>query len=426
MAASVVGSVVAPSVATESPVSISAAEDWSWLAPFAGDATLGAVVIDPAKLDVKFVASLCGSVEGVSPAEAESIARDLTMWRDRLAAEGAAQLCFMLSLKEAGGPPVYIVVRPGQGADVEKLRASVERPWDKGGLGALGLNGTVTAMSGCVLIASESHRVGLGSAQQGDAMNRALAMSGDGPVRVAFFPAEYARRAIAELMPRFPEAMGGGETRVLIDGLVAVGATVETGPEATMRARMGCVGADAATKLAAWINARSAAMPPDLAGVLRAVPDGTQVRVESDGKPLRAAMAQLAKQVLVARRSAAQMAISIKARNAVMGCWMHAQAHNDAFPETLDQLVTDGHITSDVIKGPDGADLFVYTRPTVEQWKANPAGAVMLYEKFTAWPARGLAVGFVDGHTEIIGDRETFEKLLAKPAAAGPGGGLGK
>jgi prepilin-type processing-associated H-X9-DG protein len=110
-----------------------------------------------------------------------------------------------------------------------------------------------------------------------------------------------------------------------------------------------------------------------------------------------------------------------------MGCWIYAQNHNENFPDSLDQLVADKHITSDVIKAPDGSDLFVYIKLTAEQWKNDPSRTVMLYEKFNAWPARGISVGFVDGHVEIINDQKAFEELLEpKPATKGNPGGLSK
>lgn len=417
-----------PSTPSTPSATAAAAEDWAWLAPFADDSTLGAIVIDLARVDLAAIGELmnaaaAGSAPGAGPDTTKAIAT----WRDSIVNAGASQFVVFFTLKDPGGAPAYIIVRPRADTDPNALLAHIAAPAKDGGMDGFGLNRPASITAGCILVASEKQREGLGTPERAAVMTQALTLAGDAPVRIAMFPADFARRAITEIMPRFPEALGGGETRPIADAMIACGASLSITSEPTSQMRIAATSPEAATTLARFITERSAALPANMTNAFTATTEQSTVRVEASGAPLRNLLTSLASTVINARSSAAMMQTSVKARNAIMGCWIYAQNHNENFPDSLDQLVADKHITSDVIKAPDGSDLFVYIKLTAEQWKNDPSRTVMLYEKFNAWPARGISVGFVDGHVEIINDQKAFEELLEpKPATKGNPGGLSK
>lgn len=404
------------------------AEDWTWLAPFVDDSTLAAIVIDLDRVDLPAIGELMNdAAAATAPSAGEDTTKAIATWRDSIVRAGAAQFVVFFTLKDPGGAPAYIIVRPRADADPKALLAHIEAPEKDGGMYGFGLNRSATLTSGCILVASDRQREGLGIPERAATITQALSLAGDAPIRVAMFPADFARRAIAELMPRFPEALGGGESRPILDAMTACGASLSIASAPTAQMRIAATSPEAAATLARFVTERSAALPDDIANAFTATADASTVRVEASGAPLRNLLVNLASNVINARRSAAMMQTSIKARNVVMGCWMYAQNHNENFPDSLDQLVTDKHITTDVIKSPDGADLFVYIKLTPEQWKNDPSRTVILYEKFNAWPSRGISVGFVDGHIEVIADQKAFEELLQpKPQTKTDPAGLSK
>ena len=405
-----------------------AAEDWAWLAPFVDDSALGAIVVDLDRVDLAAVGELMNAAAGEkAPGAGQETTKAIATWHDSMVRAGAAQFVVFFTLKDPGGAPAYIIVRPRADADPKALLAHIEAPEKDGGMYGFGLNRAATLTSGCILVASDRQREGLGIPERAAVMTQAITLAGDAPIRIAMFPADFARRAITEIMPRFPEALGGGETRPIADAMVACGASLTITSAPTAHMRIASTSPEAAATLARFITERSAALPPDFANAFATTTDNSTVRVEASGTPLRNLLTSLASNVINARRSAAMMQTSVKARNIVMGCWIYAQNHNESFPDSLDQLVTEKHITSDAIKASDGTDLFVYIKLTPEQWKEDPSRTVILYQKFNAWPSQGISVGFVDGHVEIMNDQKAFEELLQpKPQTKTNPAGLSK
>jgi hypothetical protein len=216
-----------------------AAEDWAWLAPFADDSTLGAIVVDLARVDLAAIGELMNAAAAESaPGAGPDTTKAIATWRDSIVNAGASQFVVVFTLKDPGGAPAYIIVRPRADADPKALLAHIEAPAKDGGMDGFGLNRSASITSGCILVASEKQREGLGTAERAAVMTQALTLAGDAPIRIAMFPADFARRAITEIMPRFPEALGGGETRPIADAMVACGASLSITSEPTSQMRI--------------------------------------------------------------------------------------------------------------------------------------------------------------------------------------------
>jgi hypothetical protein len=98
-------------------------------------------------------------------------------------------------------------------------------------------------------------------------------------------------------------------------------------------------------------------------------------------------------------------------------CLVYANQHNDMFPEEPADLVTAKIISSKALgrvrsapDDPDGPPLIQYRRPdrNVADWSTE----AVLYEVYDEWPDTGAAVCFLDGHSEIIQDRNRYEQLI--------------
>ncbi|MHC4556637.1 MAG: hypothetical protein ACYS80_04955 [Planctomycetota bacterium] len=97
-------------------------------------------------------------------------------------------------------------------------------------------------------------------------------------------------------------------------------------------------------------------------------------------------------------------------------CLNYASDNNDQFPSELEDLVTAGAITDEVLRTilaapdePDGPPVIRYRLPRTG---TNPSSEVILYEIYRQWSEDGVAVCFADGHSELIGDQNRFEELI--------------
>jgi hypothetical protein len=84
---------------------------------------------------------------------------------------------------------------------------------------------------------------------------RALAESGDAPLRVAYVPGESARTWIEEKSPTLPAMLGGGDSKVLSRGVKYASVAVVQKPQTTAKVRAHCTDAAQANKLAETLTA---------------------------------------------------------------------------------------------------------------------------------------------------------------------------
>ncbi len=98
-------------------------------------------------------------------------------------------------------------------------------------------------------------------------------------------------------------------------------------------------------------------------------------------------------------------------------CLIYASQHDDMFPEELADLVTAKIISNKALgrvrsapDDPDGPPVIQYRRPdrSVPDWSME----VMLYEVYDRWPDGGVAVCFLDGHSETVSDQKRYEQLI--------------
>ncbi len=102
----------------------------------------------------------------------------------------------------------------------------------------------------------------------------------------------------------------------------------------------------------------------------------------------------------------------------LLGCVMF-ENDNKKWPENLKLLTVKGSYlgSPDVLKTPDHPEREVgyeYLMPGKNHAKYPAAQHIVIHEIFGAWPDRGLCIGFMDGHAEIMKDKSRFDKLLSE------------
>jgi outer membrane lipoprotein-sorting protein len=98
-------------------------------------------------------------------------------------------------------------------------------------------------------------------------------------------------------------------------------------------------------------------------------------------------------------------------------CWVFASNNDDQFPNDLADIVRAGVITENVLNKvlaapdiPDGPPVFRYRKPNKDA--KDRSNEVLLYEMYDQWPEDGVVVCFVDGHCELIADKNRLEELI--------------
>jgi len=108
----------------------------------------------------------------------------------------------------------------------------------------------------------------------------------------------------------------------------------------------------------------------------------------------------------------------VKARDLVMQCMIYRNAHDDRWPTTLDDLRAAGVDASKLktlLAAPDSKDgksVFAYRQP-----KAGETDAIVLYEVPDIRRAGKVVAGFMDGHAELMNQKE-FDAAIKKLEAA--------
>src|SRR5207248_6996117 len=96
------------------------------------------------------------------------------------------------------------------------------------------------------------------------------------------------------------------------------------------------------------------------------------------------------------------------------GSYMYAEAHQGQWPDTLEQAAKVADAKQDLLidpRHPDQHPGYVYHKPPQMNEITNVSRYVVIYDTVQEWP-RSIAVGFADGHVELIGKQADFKKLL--------------
>ena len=110
----------------------------------------------------------------------------------------------------------------------------------------------------------------------------------------------------------------------------------------------------------------------------------------------------------------------IKILHIMKFCNIYAANHDSQFPKALSDLTPQDHGLAEnppsLFKNPTRLDLkvgYIYCGSGINPATIEDPGTYpVLYEAYDRWPENGIAVGFVDGHVEVIADEQRFRSLL--------------
>ena len=264
-------------------------------------------------------------------------------------------------------------------------------------------------------------------------LTKAFAAAGDGAAQLLILPTNDSRRVIAELMPRLPDALGGGPSSALTDGMrwAALGAALK--PDLSVTAVIQSTDPGAAEAMGGVIKriyASLAAKPRgelmqfvdtgDILAMLRWRVEGSRLTLSIDAARLDKLMAEVIAPSLRRARYLAMRAISAANFNAIgKALALYTIDHEGAFPENLQVLVEKKYLNARALVNPahpDRKPAYVYLPPRKPPVPAA-AETLVAYEAHDKW-GEGVNVLFYDGLVEFLRDRARFEKLLKQVKAA--------
>jgi hypothetical protein len=240
-----------------------------------------------------------------------------------------------------------------------------------------------------------------------------------------------ARRVVEALAGKLPAVVGGGPITVLTDGLRWASLDVTLSPQPAIALRIRSKDADAARAFAGLIRLGLLAARQSQDG------DGPQIgalmsrifspKVDADGvlisidSAMMDELAQSAAGPLMAARQRASLQVSMSnMRQLLIACIMYSNEHKDQFPVSLEEAAKAASIPPAMLvnpRDPARQPAFVYLKPASANEIKNAAHYVLIYEAHDAG-ARGIVVGFADGHIQRVSDEGTFQKILSESGNA--------
>ena len=278
----------------------------------------------------------------------------------------------------------------------------------------------------------------------------ALAAAGDSAVRVGFAPPEHVKGLLAISAPTLPPEVGGGPTGPVVNAFKyltlaidppradAVGGAPKAAARLTVQARdatgaqklMGVVeaglkaaGADRGVRLD--LPARGATPNVDkLLAIVTPTVVGDKLVLALD-QPAMESVTALGMPALFAAREQARRAQSASnLRQLALCVIMYANDNKGRLPEKFPAdlapyLGGDAALNAVLVNPsrPGKTPGYVFVVPEGAKQLTDvrkPAETIVLYEAYEAWPAGGIATGFIDGHSEWIPDEASFKRLVAK------------
>jgi hypothetical protein len=351
---------------------------------------------------------------------------ELKGWIDAFTKAGANDLYFVFTLAEFPSSPVYTVLPLKGGGDARAVQDLVSK---------IDRNSTAQTHGNAVVHASAQTHERLKSLKPfaRDDLAKAFTAAGDGVVQIVFIPNADTRKALAEMLPKFPNRMGGGSAESLLKGMnwFAMGAALK--PEMSIGITIQSPDAAAATQLAATLNQlgeagmkeirnavaqspKAAAMAGDLDALAKALvakADGDRVIVKIGAEQASLVAGLIFPAIAKARQSASNAVAANNIKQLLLACHMHATERNGEYPRDLAAAAKFAELPGNVLKNPQTDKEFVYLRP--DRGAAGAAEQIVIYEE-PAGP--NVTAGFADGHVEVMGVQEFKERLDASKKRA--------
>jgi hypothetical protein len=265
---------------------------------------------------------------------------------------------------------------------------------------------------------------------------KAFEAAGDSAVQILFVPSADTRKVLIELAPAPPPGPFEGAKDSITRGMLWMAIGVRTAPDLTMNLVVQSPDAASATTLADTLNKlidtakqmikqELAHAPAEIVRIIGDVDTlakgftpavaGDRLTIHLDADQSLKLAAVVLPAIAKARTQASTSVSMSNMKQILLGCIMYAEDHKGEFPPDFKALMKAQPVLApQVFKNPQTPDKevgYVYLRPP----KAAPFNQVVVYEAWDNPPAR-LAVGFADGHVEMM-EPAQFEKALEQSKA---------
>ncbi len=222
------------------------------IAPFVDTDVFAVIQVDVARLDVQaFSAKVFGDSSSGLLADGKKLA---LQWSGGLKGAGAKELYFVFSVIDMPGPPI-VIVPLSEGAQAEGI--------------ARAIHGEAAPIHNAIVSGSPEALARLRRAPAAARPELSAAFGGLGQesaaVRLLILPSADTRRVLEELLPRFPEELGGGPITDLTRGLLWAAAGIDSAEKPDLKLVAGSRDAESARLLVQLVE--------KLVGLLRRTPE---------------------------------------------------------------------------------------------------------------------------------------------------------
>jgi hypothetical protein len=341
--------------------------------------------------------------------------------------------CFVVS-SMSGFPdfPLFVVVPLENGADAQAI-VKLLGPPDKGDPTA-----QAQVRDNVILWGRKAtlDRLATLKAPARPELVKAFKAAGDSAAQGLYVPSADTRKVLAEMLPSAPQGPFAGTGGSVAREILWTAQGMDLSPKLVFNVVMQTPDAASAASLSDTINkgialgkqllAREVQKFPEagrMVGDLDAMAKAFTPAVAGDRLTLHLDMDQSLKLTAIilpamakAREQATRMRSLSSLRQVLLACIVYANDHKNEFPADLKTLLKTADLPAEALRNPRAPEKetgYVYVRPT--KGASAPAEQVVAYE---AWdqPPSAIAVGFADGHAEIM-EFARFEKALTESKA---------
>jgi len=414
------------------------------IAPFIDEQTIVVAHVDLARIDLDATLDSLAKVIGPESAGGGQFGQIRPIPKAIVGAlrkAGARDVFLVVSLADAPGEPILIVVPLGPGADQRALRGvlysgradgPVSRPDDTPGRGRARTQVAVVRNAVVRCKRPILQRVSKMTPHRRPELARAFAAAGDTAAQVLLLPTANDRRVIEELMPKLPTEVGGGPSTVFTRGMLWAAVGVNAPPKASLSLTIQSVDADAAKAMAGLLDTVFKLIAADR-NVRRVMPEIDKIlaalrpRVAGDRLvlhlPPQKFNALLEGPIASAIR--ADMRLSqlkaYRTRLLFIGAAVntYSRKHDGAYPPDLHAMVTEKMLSKRVLVSPmSGKREYVYIRPPGGMTREASAQFVMIYEDPAAHGLKETHVLFADRKVRLMTVDQRFADLVKQAEAA--------
>jgi len=399
------------------------------LAPFVDEQTIAILHLDVDRLDVDALKAKAQELSAkLAPEEREQANLMLALGipvikngREAFIKAGGHHVYFVFTMSDSLGSPGFALVPLEQGADAKTI-ANLLFSGRPDGPNSVGPNQTgwpeaAEEVNGAVVLGSRAmiKRLGERKANPPAHLEAAFASAGDSALQVIALLPDDARKVIDTLWPNLPQELGSQPTAPLTSGFNHAALAINLPPQVSLKLTIQAKDAKSAAALgdliqdtldAAGKNARARRQVPILGDMLPQLTpkiENDRLVLSLDDAATNKVLEQVVSLMQKGRAKAQNMQVMSLVRQIVLAGHMYANDHQGEWPQKIDELAGK-YIPQQMLH----QETFIYLQP--KKGAKNTQNVVLLHQKIDNKRPQ-MAVGFLDGHVELINTDEFSAKF---------------